>query len=570
MDIKISSIFCMGLMLGSGFYALGKSKEPVQPEKKDSSKPNIIVIVADDLGFSDLGCYGGELNTPNLDQMASKGVRFTQFYNAARCCPSRACLLTGLYPHKAGIGHMTDDYGEEGYKGHLSEHAVTIAEVLKNSGYNTMMTGKWHVSDNISPDGDKSNWPLQRGFEKFFGTLPGYGSFWDPAAMYSGNTPVKAGNDFYYTEVMTDTTVNYIRDAVKADNPFFMYVAYAAPHYPLHAREKYIKKNKGKFDQGWDVLRQKRMELLKSSGMISSQTQLPERDEQSNPWDKEEYPSWQASRMEVFAAMVEQVDEGIGRIVKTVKELGQESNTLILFLSDNGGSAEGHLNGAIERWGTPWKSKLIPEYTLDGKKVKAGDFPGEPLGGAETFGSYGVKWANLSNAPFRRHKSWMHEGGISAPFIAYWPNSIEDEGALRHTPTHLVDLMATFLDVTGAKYPSYRKGLAVHQFQGKSLLPVFDSDTLANRALCWEHEGNRAIRKGKWKLVSEYPGTWATVRKYENKGRWELYDMEVDRTETKDLARKYPKLVKQLSDEWSRWAHNNFVIDWEILSKGEY
>jgi len=537
---------------------------------KETKKPNIVIFMADDLGYSDLACYGGELNTPHIDQLANEGLRFSQFYNGARCCPSRASLLTGQYSHVAGIGHMTEDRGKEAYQGRLSHNVLTIAEVLKLNGYQTMMTGKWHVTDNIDRKGDISNWPMQRGFDKFYGTLPGYGSFWDPAGLYNGNEPIKATGDYFYTDAMTDTTISYIQKAINKDEPFFMYVAYAAPHYPLHAREKYIANNKGKFDAGWDVLRAERLERLQEQGLINQDVTLAKRDEQSIPWEDEPYQSWQSHRMEVFGAMVEQMDAGIGRIMQTLKDIGADENTMVIFLSDNGGSAEGHLYNTIERWGKPWKSKLIPELAPNGEKMKAGDWPDEPLGGPTTFGSYGVKWANVSNAPFQRHKSWLHEGGISTPFIVRWPAQIADTGAIRHTPTHLIDVMATCIDISSSDYPKLMNDKMIHSYEGKSLTSLFKSEQDYGRPICWEHEGNRAIRYGDWKLVSEFPGTWAPVRAYEKNGQWELYNIANDRTETTDLAAEMPEKVKALETLWKQWADRVGVIPWGELVKEDY
>jgi len=548
---------------------LGLSACQVKTEKQ-KQQPNIVIIMADDLGYSDLACYGGELNTPHIDQLASEGLRFSQFYNGARCCPSRASLLTGQYSHVAGIGHMTEDRGKEAYQGRLSQNVLTIAEVLKLNGYQTMMTGKWHVTDNIERKGDISNWPIQRGFDKFYGTLPGYGSFWDPAGLYNGNEAVKAIGDYFYTDAMTDTTISYIHEAIDKDEPFFMYVAYAAPHYPLHAREEYIVNNKGKFDAGWDVLRAERLKRLKEKGLINSDVTLANRDEQSIPWEDEPYKQWQSHRMEVFGAMVEQMDAGIGRIMQTLKDVGADENTIVIFLSDNGGSAEGHLYNTIERWGKPWKSKLIPELAPNGEKMKAGDWPDEPLGGPTTFGSYGVKWANLSNAPFQRHKSWLHEGGISTPFIVRWPAQIANTGAIRHTPTHLIDVMATCIDISSSDYPKVVNERMIHSYEGESLASLFKGESTSGRPLFWEHEGNRAIRYGDWKLVSEFPGTWAPVRAYEKQGQWELYNIVNDRTETTDLASEMPEKVKELEALWQQWANRVGVIPWDELVKEDY
>ncbi|TKG94059.1 arylsulfatase [Puteibacter caeruleilacunae] len=536
---------------------------------KEEKAPNILLVVTDDLGYSDLGYFGSQIETPNIDQLANNGIVFSQFYNGARCCPSRASLLTGLYAHQAGIGHMTEDRGTPAYAGDLSSNAVTIAEVLNQNGYFTAMAGKWHVTCNTSEEGSNKNWPLQRGFDRFYGTLPGHGSFYDPAGLFDGNTPIKAEGDFYYTEKITDKTKEFIREAKSHDKPFFMYVAHPAPHYPLHARKKVIEKYRGKFSMGWDQLREQRYNNLVQKGLIDAKWKLPERDEQSIPWEEEEEKSFQENRMEVFAAMIDHVDQSIGDIIQTLKETGEYENTVIFFLSDNGGSAEGHRDGTIERWGTPWKSKVIPERTRNGEKVIAGDFPNLPLGGPATYGSYGVRWANVSNAPFRLHKSWLHEGGISTPFIMHWPKGLKQTG-ITHQVAHIIDIMPTVISLTGATYPKTYKNHNIPSPEGHNLLGFLINSITLSRTLCWEHEGNRAIRDGKWKLVSEYPGTWSTVRKYEYEGEWELYDMEKDRTELINLAEQYPEKVKELNEKWQNWAQRVGVIPWEKLESNAH
>jgi len=541
----------------------------IQRKEKDEKRPNILLIVTDDLGYSDLGFYGSKIKTPNINSLAENGIAFSQFYNGTRCCPSRASLLTGLYAHQAGIGQMTEDRGLPAYSGDLSKNAVTIAEVLKEAGYYTAMTGKWHVIKNTNPESPKDNWPLQRGFDRFYGTLPGHGSLYDPAGLVDGNKMIKADGDFYYTEKITSKSQEFICEAVQKEKPFFMYVAYTAPHYPLQARPEVIKKYKGKFAEGWDEIRRKRYNNLVEKGLIKPGWKLSERDEQSIPWEDEPEKAFQENRMEVFAAMIDHVDQGVGEIIKTLKETGQFKNTLIIFLSDNGGSAEGHRDGKIERWGTPWKSNLIPDSTRDGRKVIAGDFPDLPLGGPETYGSYGVRWANVSNAPFRLHKSWLHEGGISTPFIMHYPAGLKQKG-ITHQVGHIIDLMPTIINLTDAQYPESFNGNEIPPQEGKDLLELLNKTEIQPRTICWEHEGNRAIRHGKWKLVSEFPGTWSTVRAYKNKGRWELYDMEKDRTEQNDLAVQFPGKVKELETLWNNWANRVGVVSWSELVEGNY
>ena len=563
--IKLFLIVAALLSLGVTSFQPGHSPQSQNMTYMKNS-PNVVIILADDLGYSDIGCYGGEINTPNLDKLASCGIRFTSFYNAARCCPSRASLLTGLYPYQAGVGHMTDmDYGFPGYRGDLNTNTPTIAEVLKSAGYLTYMTGKWHVTKNARPASPNKNRPVQRGFDHFYGTLPGYASYWDPYGLMEDSLFIRANGDYYYTEAITAHACQYIRDAASAGKPFFLYVAYTAPHYPLQARQKFIDKYEGVFDKGWDQLRQKRYNRLKSMGMINPKWPLSARDTMSMPWGKVENKKWQAERMQVFAAMVEEMDQGIGEILRTLDKTHQRNNTLIFFLSDNGGSAEGHLYGKIERLGIPWKSWLIPDTTRDGRKVRAGDFPGIPLGADTTFGSYGLKWANLSNAPFRLFKSWVHEGGISTPFIVSWSDRIKDVNTISHQIGHIIDLMPTILDACHVKFPDTFKGKNTIPPEGISLLPALEGKQLPRRTLHWEHEGNKAIREGKWKLVMEYPGEWNRKAKY--MGIWELYDMEKDRTEIHNLADKYPKKVNEMSKKWEKWAKRCNVQPWEEIVK---
>ncbi|WP_222838312.1 arylsulfatase [Bacteroides caccae] len=537
-------------------------------ELEEEVRPNIILILADDLGFSDLECYGGEINTPNLSRMAREGLRYTQFYNAGRSCPSRASLLTGLTPHQAGIGHMTYSLGYHSYKGDLHKNTVTLAEALKNCGYQTGMSGKWHVTSNIEADKDISNFPLQRGFDRFYGTIAGYGSFFDPISLYEGNTPVKAEGDYYYTEAITDYAVSCINDFSKKENPFFMYIAYTAPHYPIHAREEYIQKYKGKFHEGWDSLRVKRIEKMKTLGIIPDTAILSERDEQSYPWEDEKNKAWQEHRMEVYAAMVEQMDEGIGKVLDALERNKKLDNTLVIFLSDNGASSEGHLYNKVERTGEEWKSKLIPKYNKKGEKVKPGDFPNRELGNDTTFGSYGAQWANMSVTPFRRYKSWMHEGGIRTPMIAYWKGKIIDCGALRTGVYNITDFMPTFLELAEDEYPSEIRGVTTQKPEGISLVESFTKDVQMTRNLYWEHEGNKAIRSGKWKLVSEFPGSWKSMRSYPKNGKWELYDMDKDPVELNDLSEKYPEIVDSLASEWNKWAERTGVKDWSLIGEG--
>lgn len=517
-------------------------------------RPNIVIIMADDMGFSDLGCYGGEMQTPNLDSLAANGLRFMQFYNAARCCPSRASLLTGLYAHQTGLGYMTgSDYGLPGYRADLNSQCVTIAELLKSAGYQTYMTGKWHVTRHIQEEGDRSNWPLQRGFGRFFGTLIAAGSFWDPITLMQDNEFINPEGDFYYTEAISDHALEFIGDTEQGD-PFFLYVSYTAPHWPIHAREEVIAKYKGRFSAGWDSLRLERYERMLEMGILDPEWLLSPGDTiKAGSWKNALHKDWEERRMEVYAAMIDHLDQGVGQIVKALEQKGELENTLIFFLSDNGGEDLEHPDGKIGDTGKNWNIMVyVPLHTRDGREVIAGDIPGLMPGPDDTYQGYG-QWANLSNTPFRKYKTYVHEGGISTPLIVHWPQGFTHRNQWRKQPAHIMDIMPTCLEVAGISYPSEYKGKKITPLEGLSLLPVFENEMGGKRSLFWEHEGNRAVRKGKWKLVSEFPGPW------------ELYDMESDRSELQDLAVAYPETVLALEEEYKNWALRCNVVPWEDM-----
>ncbi len=546
------TVFAVGL-------AWGASLEAAEP-----SKPNILIILSDDMGYSDLGCYGGEIATPNLDRLASNGVRFTQFYNAARCCPTRASLLTGLYPHQAGMGHMTDDRGYDGYRGVLNRQSVTIPEVLRPAGYRSYMCGKWHLTRFAGANGDRSTWPLGRGFDKFYGTLAGAGSFFDPNTLTRQNAFVSAYNDpeyrpdsYYYTDALSDNAVNYLRQhrAESPDRPFFLYLAYTAAHWPLHAPESAIARYRGRFDAGYAPFREARLRRMKEIGLVPPETPLsPGSDDWSSVPDK----VWEARCKEVYAAMIETMDAGIGRIVAQLKESGQFDNTLILFLQDNGACAEkiGRSdNGNPRDPLKPMSNDQLqprsqpPMQTRDGRWVKTG--PSVMAGPADSYIAYGRGWANVSNTPFREYKHWTHEGGISTPLIAHWPAEIRGDraGTLERQPGHLIDLMATCVDLAGASYPEKVGDQAIKPLEGVSLRPAFHGGPLGRtQPLFWEHEGNRAVRDGDWKLVAKEGEPW------------ELYNIATDRIESRDLAPSNSSKVLELAAKWDAYAARANVL----------
>jgi len=534
-----------------------------------AERPNIVLIMSDDMGFSDLGCYGGEIQTPNLDGLAAAGLRFTQFYNTARCCPTRACLMTGLYPHQAGMGHMTYDGKRPGYEGDLSPRAVTIAEVLRPAGYRTYLCGKWHVTRFDGPEGPKHNWPLARGYDRFYGTIKGGGSYYDPTALTRADTFITPENDpeykpqrFYYTDAISDNAVAFLRGHARehSDRPFFLYVAYTAAHWPMHALPEDIAKYKGKYDAGYGPVRQARLERARRLGVIDVRWPLTAQDAD---WEQVRAKQWEVRCMEVYAAMVDRMDQGIGRIVEELGKQGQVDNTLIFFLQDNGACAEatgrqsnaGKIQGVTYRPFGPddLQPKVTPPMqTRDGRPVRTG--PDVMPGPADTFIAYGRGWANVSNTPFREYKHWVHEGGISTPLVVHWPKGIApaQRNGLAHQPGHLIDIMATCVDVAGAQYPAQRAGEKIPPMEGVSLRPAFAGRSIARpEPIFWEHEGNRAIRDGKWKLVAKGPA-----------GPWELYDMEADRTETRDLAGAHPDVVGKMTAQWEAWARRARVLPW--------
>ena len=525
---------------------------------EETQRPNIIVILADDMGYSDIGCFGSEIRTPNLDSLGYGGLRFSQMYNSARCCPSRAALLTGLNPQQAGVGHMVADMGVPTYQGYLRDNCVTIAEALGAAGYSTYMSGKWHVGGeyNLSnPDG----WtpgepgyptPTQRGFDRYFGILAGAGNFYFPKTLMDQESFVPLDmDDFYLTDAISDNAVKMVGEAADRDAPFFMYVAYTAPHWPLHAPEEDIARYEGQYRRGWDYLRTSRHENLKSMGILDEKWEITPRDADSAAWEEAADPDWEDLRMAVYAAQIDKLDQGVGRILAALRTRGMDENTLVMFLSDNGGCAE-----FLAEDGSLPQPARYRDTAPDGTPVHVGNVPGMRPGGATTFMSYDLPWANASNTPFRRFKHWTHEGGISTPFIMNWPAKIREAGIV-HSPVHLIDIMPTCLDAAGAAHPSERGGQPTTPLEGESLLSAVENRGWSReRPIFWEHEGNRAVRQGQWKLVSAIGGGW------------ELYDMERDRTELDDLYHKNPEKAGELERMYEEWAERCGVLPWSVVN----
>ena len=522
-----------------------------------AERPNIVLILADDMGYSDIGCFGSEIRTPNLDRLGSNGVRFSQMYNCARCCPSRASLLTGLYPHQAGVGHMVANRGLPPYQGYLNTNCVTIAEALKPTGYRTLMSGKWHVGGAYSPNrpgswtpGDAGHpIPGQRGFDTFYGMLGGAGSYYDPPSLMDQDTLVRAeGDDYYFTDAISHRAVSMIDAACAGDAPFFLYVAYTAPHWPLHAPAEDIARYRGAYRKpGWDGVRTARHEELRGSGILSPDWEITPRDPEAPSWEATAHPDWEDLRMAVYAAQIDRMDQGIGRIVAALERHGALDNTLLVFVSDNGGCAEflgeDTGRGDASRYNIP---------TRDRRPMRIGNSPAITPGPADTFMSYDLPWANASNTPFRLYKHWVHEGGIATPCIVHWPARVPNDGIV-HEPCHFIDVLPTFLEAAGATGPSEYNGSHVTSLEGESLLgAVMSGGWRRDRPLFWEHEGNSAMRDGAWKLVRKHPGPW------------ELYNMEKDRTELRDLAASERDRVRRMTRAYDEWALRCAIEPWPL------
>ncbi|UJH67832.1 arylsulfatase [Allomuricauda sp. SCSIO 65647] len=505
-------------------------------------RPNIVLILADDMGYSDLGSYGGEISTPNIDSLAYGGIRFTNFYNAARCCPTRASLLTGVYPHQAGVGRMV--YGDYGgaYQGFLNRTSVTLAEVLKEAGYKTMMSGKWHVGHKES-----QQWPTGRGFDRFYGINIHVDSYWKVLkncdVYLDGKLHIPATDDpkndlhpeqdWYTTDVFTDYGIHFLNqevaEAQDGDRPFFLYMAYNAPHFPLEAPDDDIAKYQGRYMEGWDKLREEKHRRMKEMGIVPPHTILSPPD--NVKWDSLSIEDRENLdfRRAIYAAQIDRMDQNIGRLVAHLKQIGEYENTLILFLSDNGCSAE------TDMFGMNWDKYKRHNYEV--WKEESGWSV-----------SQGQAWANVSNVPFRRYKRYTHEGGTATPLIAHWPKKIQTGGGINTDTGHIVDIMATLVEVAEADYPQQYNGNQITSLEGKSLLPLLENDQReGHQYIFWEHLGHRAVRKGDWKLVAV------------NAQPWELYHLGEDPTELNNLVDERPESVEELQKAYFAWAEKTGV-----------
>ncbi len=512
-------LFLLCLLIGSAYAA---------------EKPNIVIIMVDDMGFSDIGCYGGEIETPHLDALAQGGIRFTHFYNAGRCCPTRAALLTGLYQHQAGIGHMTQDYGHPSYKGALNRKCVTIAEALRPAGYFTAISGKWHVGS------DPQQWPLKRGFERFYGTPQGGGHHYrnlPGRSLVLNDEEIPMPEDWYSTTAFTDYAVQFLDEGIQAERPVFLYLAYTAPHWALHAPDEEIEKFRGRYADGWQPVREARFKRQMEMGLFPDGTKLSPQDGKVPEWSKVKDRDEMDLRMATHAAMVHLIDKGVGRVVSKLRDLEQLDNTLILFLSDNGASAESGPTGFTgSRGGDP--------------KARTGT--------PNSYNSFGIAGANLCDTPFRKFKMFTHEGGIATPLIAHWPDEIPETlyGTLNSTAGHVIDFMPTCIDLAGTSYPSQQAGNNVLPAAGRSLKPLLKGESIERpEGLFFEHQGNAAVRDRNWKLVRAHGKPWS------------LYNLEMDRTELNDLAAADPDRVSKMEEMWKVWAKRVGAQPWPVRKK---
>lgn len=518
----------------------------VLSQSEQKLRPNIVLIMADDMGFSDAGCYGGEIHIPNLDKLATNGLRFMQFYNCARCCPTRASLMTGQYPHKVGLA-------ENGRS--LTRNGITIAEALKQAGYNTAMAGKWHLSftptlkdgklhqkwldhqyDPGQPFAPLETYPVNRGFDKHYGVIWGVIDHFDPFSLVDGTKVIEnVPEDYYFTDAITAKSVEYIREMSQSDKPFFLYVAYCAPHWPLHARPEDIEKYKDTYEEGWEKLRQDRYRRMLKMGLFDkSNTPLPPIQDRGKKWNRltEEQKKFQAAKMSVHAAMVDRVDQSIGQVVRTLEDTSQLENTIIFFLIDNGASPEIPTRPGYDR----------SAQTRDGRPIRYKGFS-QP-GSETTYTGIGPPWASASNTPFRYWKKESYEGGCHTPLIVHWPGGLKAKpGSITEEVGHAIDIMPTCLELAGAHYPAQYQGHVLTPLDGKSLVPILTNGTRKGHdMLFFEHMGGRAVRSGDWKLVAlkDEP--------------WRLYNLAKDRTETNDLAAKFPARVQSMNRAWEQWA----------------
>jgi len=512
----------IGFFLWLGTFITGKANE----------RPNIIIIMADDMGYSDLGFMGSEIETPNIDHLANNGLMMTNFYNTARSAPTRASLLTGLYQHQTGVGHMTSDMGYPSYQGHLNDQCVTIAEALDQGGYQSFMAGKWHVGT------EQGSHPLERGFDKLYGVPKGGGIYFHPFLIdrdvYHNEKKIEQfPDDYYSTEAFNRYATRFISDHAGSDDPFFLYLAHIAPHFPLQAPEDVIDKYKDQYRHNFQKFRKQRYQRMKERGILPDKALLSPPDESVNDWDQltSAEKDTAALKMATYAAQIDVMDKGIGKIIDKLKKIGEYQNTVIFFLSDNGACS----------------ADIDPEnrgITVEG-----------PIGSQKCWESYGPSWANVSNTPYRLYKKYTHEGGVITPLIIHYPKAIKNH-RIDHQVGHVIDLMPTCLDLADTPYPSEYRGNKILPYEGKSLLPIIKGKKRdPHKLLGWEHTGNKAVRMNDWKLVKKFSAE-----------DWALYNLSEDPTELNDMSSKHPQQVQKMKSEYKGWAERVGVIPWEKLT----
>ncbi len=497
-----------------------------EPEEAEAGRPNVILILADDMGYSDLGCYGSEISTPNLDRLASGGLRFSRFYNGARCCPTRASLLTGLYAHQAGVGGMVryeQSPQPDPFQGYLNERCVTLGEVLKSAGYRTMMSGKWHVGE------FEDQWPKQRGFDRYYGLISGAMNFFNiekgkenaRRIFLEDNQEIRPrGEGFYATNAFTDAALEFLDESAGQEEPFFLYLAYTAPHYPLHALPADIEKYRGRYLDGWEELRRQRYQRMRDSGILTESHQLSPPHPDVIPWGEVEDQEEMDLKMAIYAAQVESMDRGIGQVVAKVEAMGELGNTVVMFLSDNGACAETSPLGGV------WRERT-----------------GE-LGTEDSYEAYGLCWANAGNTPYRKFKRYTAEGGIITPFIVHWPAGISEPGKIVIEPSHNNDIMPTLCEICKAEYPEEFAGQRILPEEGRSFLPSMQGGgSPPHQLLCWEHLGEKAALAEPWKIVQGHQSD-----------AWELYNLAEDPAELNDLSEQHPEKRDELVSLYDGWA----------------
>lgn len=522
----------------------------------NAKQPNIVIISASNLGYSDLGCYGSEIKTPAIDKLAAEGLQFTQFYSCGNSAMSQTSLLTGQYPHRVGMGFPMVELKQKGYQGSISRATCTIAEFLKSIGYETFISGKWELTRHYQIGTPSHAWPLSRGFDRFFGTIQPQPCYFEPANLIMNQQPYDFGEDFYYTYEIAKETAHFLDRMKGVDRPFFLHVSFSAPSWPLQAPEEEIKQYSQTYKYGWDSIRAERFKMMQKLGIVSSFAKLPERDSRVYSWGRVgSYAAWHTRRMEVYAGQVSAMDRGVAMVMEKIKQIGADDDTIVIFLSTAGASEQELSPQSL--------SSFIPTKTHDGEPMQIGNVPSVRPGAKITYQSYGVPWANVSNTPLRGYAESLYEGGISSPCIIRW-NDHTEPGLVKE-PAHVLDIFPTVVELTERAYPPELKGHETLKLRGESLVPLFSAkyrlDLRTNekkrkRYFFWEYKGNAAVRYGDWKLI--FP---------KNGQRWELYNLGADRMESTDVFIRYQKdpAVEQMIYNYEQWKAKNRVENWDVI-----